>query len=73
MSPEEADRRLKELYEENNKIVSCSWCGREFKYGNGYKGGIRKYSDRTSCFCNSLGIGGYYCSPKCSIEWCKSD
>jgi antitoxin component YwqK of YwqJK toxin-antitoxin module len=70
LTPEEADKKLKELHDKNNEIVSCNWCGREFKYGKGYDFAHYKYTNHT-CDCSLIGIGGYFCSPKCSIEWCE--
>ena len=65
LSPEEREK-------EKNRIISCWWCGKEFKYGKGYKESYREYSGGP-CFCYSIGDGGYYCSKKCSIESCERD
>ena len=73
LSKEEQERIEKQEEEDQNRIISCWWCGREFKYGKGYDKSYPKYTGSRTCTCFSIGIGGYYCSPKCSIESCERD
>ena len=68
LTPEEADKKLKELHDKNNEIVSCNWCGREYRFGDGYSRCI--YGPNKTCLCGWSG-GGDFCSKKCTVEECE--
>ncbi len=68
LTPEEADKKLKEYSENQDKIVSCSWCGRKYRFGDGYSRCI--YGPNKTCLCGWSG-GGDFCSEKCTVEECE--
>ena len=68
LTPEEADKKLKELHDKNNEIVSCNWCGREYRFGDGYSQCL--YGPNKTCLCGWSG-GGDFCSKKCTVEECE--